>query len=77
MLQALSLALPLAPSRPVAVYSPAPSVHPAAELSDDDLEQVVGGLARTWSAGAVPADLGTAPTVTYHVAEPVARRIPA
>lgn len=40
------------PTTYAAPDAPAPAPAPAAasdELSDDDLEQVVGGLARTWT----------------------------
>lgn len=51
MIDALSLSPPLPLSRPLPAYTAVTTPCPAAdELSEDALEQVVGGLSRIWSA---------------------------
>jgi len=55
MIDAITLSLPLTAPRSFVTYdarvaAPALPAVAADELSDDDLEQVVGGLARVWTA---------------------------
>ncbi len=84
MIDTLALPRPLTASRTVPTYTAVAAAPPLAdelsgdELSDDDLEQVVGGLAR--ARGASPgtaATIGSSVTVTHSSPAIPAQRISA
>jgi hypothetical protein len=73
-----TLTIPITPSVVLTVADLVASPAPDDALSDDDLEQSVGGLARTWN-GVAPSllDVGTSYTIAQLDARDITQRISA